>query len=177
MCLQHLSYHEAWELSYFGANVLHPRTTLPAMKYNIPITIRNFFNLVRPKPFFSVHFLGGDDWVVSRSFFNHAARHEVQHPHPHPQLLQPGAPRKLGCVLLVCVLWLFICTASPTGCGGRDLFSQRLGKKCVLARMGSGCSLWLLASVAGSWALAALGADEEVALDESACWEAVAVRR
>ena len=40
------SYHEAWELSYFGANVLHPRTTLPAMKYGIPITIRNFFNLV-----------------------------------------------------------------------------------------------------------------------------------
>ena len=47
MCLAHLSYHEAWELSYFGANVLHPRTTLPAMKYAIPITIRNFFNLVR----------------------------------------------------------------------------------------------------------------------------------
>lgn len=39
-----LSYHEAWELSYFGASVLHPRTTMPAMKYNIPITIRNFFN-------------------------------------------------------------------------------------------------------------------------------------
>ena len=48
VCLRHLSYHEAWELSYFGANVLHPRTTLPAMKYNIPITIRNFFNLPAP---------------------------------------------------------------------------------------------------------------------------------
>jgi aspartokinase/homoserine dehydrogenase 1 len=47
VCLEHLSYHEAWELSYFGANVLHPRTTLPAMKYGIPITIRNFFNRVR----------------------------------------------------------------------------------------------------------------------------------
>ena len=43
-----MTYHEAWELSYFGANVLHPRTTLPAMKYNIPITIRNFFNLSAP---------------------------------------------------------------------------------------------------------------------------------
>jgi hypothetical protein len=40
------SYHEAWELSYFGANVLHPRTTLPAMRFSIPISIRNFFNLV-----------------------------------------------------------------------------------------------------------------------------------
>ena len=46
VCLDALSYNEAWELSYFGANVLHPRTTLPAMKYSIPIRIRNFFNLV-----------------------------------------------------------------------------------------------------------------------------------
>ncbi len=48
VCLSSLTYHEAWELSYFGANVLHPRTTLPAMKYHIPITIRNFFNLAAP---------------------------------------------------------------------------------------------------------------------------------
>lgn len=48
VCLPSLSYHEAWELSYFGANVLHPRTTLPAMRYSIPITIRNFFNLPAP---------------------------------------------------------------------------------------------------------------------------------
>lgn len=46
--LNQLSYHEAWELSYFGANVLHPRTTLPAMKYNIPVIIRNFFDLGNP---------------------------------------------------------------------------------------------------------------------------------
>jgi hypothetical protein len=43
-----LSYQEAWEMSYFGANVLHPRTTLPAMKYSIPITIRNVFNQAAP---------------------------------------------------------------------------------------------------------------------------------
>lgn len=48
VCLDNLSYHEAWELSYFGANVLHPRTTLPAMKFNIPITIRNMFNQGAP---------------------------------------------------------------------------------------------------------------------------------
>ena len=48
MCLTTLSYHEAWELSYFGASVLHPRTTMPAMKYNIPITIRNFFKQEQP---------------------------------------------------------------------------------------------------------------------------------
>ncbi len=48
VCLDTLSYHEAWELSYFGANVLHPRTTLPAMKAGVPITIRNIFNQARP---------------------------------------------------------------------------------------------------------------------------------
>lgn len=48
VCLSSLTYHEAWELSYFGANVLHPRTTLPAMKYDIPIVLRNFFNLGAP---------------------------------------------------------------------------------------------------------------------------------
>ncbi|GMH34042.1 hypothetical protein BSKO_01876 [Bryopsis sp. KO-2023] len=47
-CLDDLSYHEAWELSYFGASVLHPRTTIPAMKDNVPITIRNFFNQEAP---------------------------------------------------------------------------------------------------------------------------------
>ncbi|KAJ0085788.1 hypothetical protein Patl1_07716 [Pistacia atlantica] len=31
-----LSYHEAWEMSYFGANVLHPRTIIPVMRYDIP---------------------------------------------------------------------------------------------------------------------------------------------
>ena len=44
VCLSSLSYHEAWELSYFGASVLHPRTTMPARKFGIPIVIRNFFN-------------------------------------------------------------------------------------------------------------------------------------
>ncbi|KAG6543069.1 hypothetical protein Mapa_015565 [Marchantia paleacea] len=46
--LSQLSYQEAWEMSYFGANVLHPRTTIPVMKYNIPITIRNVFNVSAP---------------------------------------------------------------------------------------------------------------------------------
>ncbi|KAG2714057.1 hypothetical protein I3760_03G008400 [Carya illinoinensis] len=46
--LQTLSYQEAWEMSYFGANVLHPRTIIPVMRYNIPIKIRNIFNLSAP---------------------------------------------------------------------------------------------------------------------------------
>ncbi|GLU16268.1 hypothetical protein SLE2022_327090 [Rubroshorea leprosula] len=46
--LRTLSYQEAWEMSYFGANVLHPRTIIPVMQYNIPIVIRNIFNLSDP---------------------------------------------------------------------------------------------------------------------------------
>uniref|UniRef100_A0A2N9IMX8 ACT domain-containing protein n=1 Tax=Fagus sylvatica TaxID=28930 RepID=A0A2N9IMX8_FAGSY len=46
--LKTLSYQEAWEMSYFGANVLHPRTIIPVMQYNIPIIIRNIFNLSAP---------------------------------------------------------------------------------------------------------------------------------
>eukprot|EP00854_Cymbomonas_tetramitiformis_P009756 gene9756-11561_t len=45
VCLDSMSYHEAWELAYFGANVLHPQCTLPAMQNNVPIVLRNFFNL------------------------------------------------------------------------------------------------------------------------------------
>ncbi|TKY47810.1 Bifunctional aspartokinase/homoserine dehydrogenase 2 [Spatholobus suberectus] len=43
--LKTLSYQEAWEMSYFGANVLHPRTIVPVIRYGIPIIIRNIFNL------------------------------------------------------------------------------------------------------------------------------------
>ncbi|CAL5333457.1 unnamed protein product [Camellia sinensis] len=46
--LKTLSYQEAWEMSYFGANVLHPRTIIPVMQYDIPIIIRNIFNLSAP---------------------------------------------------------------------------------------------------------------------------------
>uniref|UniRef100_A0A803NJ80 ACT domain-containing protein n=1 Tax=Cannabis sativa TaxID=3483 RepID=A0A803NJ80_CANSA len=46
--LRTLSYQEAWEMSYFGANVLHPRSIIPVMKYDIPIIIRNIFNLSAP---------------------------------------------------------------------------------------------------------------------------------
>ncbi len=40
-----LSFEEAYELSYFGAKVLHPNTMLPAIEKNIPIRI---FNSRRP---------------------------------------------------------------------------------------------------------------------------------
>ena len=38
-----ISYAEAMELSYFGANVLHPRTIEPAMREYIPVRVKNTF--------------------------------------------------------------------------------------------------------------------------------------
>lgn len=43
--LAKLTYLEAIELSYFGAKVIHPPTMLPAQAKNIPIIIKNTFNL------------------------------------------------------------------------------------------------------------------------------------
>ncbi|TAE01219.1 MAG: bifunctional aspartate kinase/homoserine dehydrogenase I [Bacteroidetes bacterium] len=42
--LDSLTYIEAMEMSHFGAKVIYPPTMLPAMRSNIPISIRNTFN-------------------------------------------------------------------------------------------------------------------------------------
>jgi aspartate kinase len=39
-----ISYHEAAELAYFGAKVLHPKTLRPLMHAGIPVWIRNTFS-------------------------------------------------------------------------------------------------------------------------------------
>ncbi len=39
-----ISYSEAMELSYFGANVLHPRSIEPAMREHIPVRVKNTFD-------------------------------------------------------------------------------------------------------------------------------------
>ena len=44
-CLGSLSYSEAMELSYFGARVIYPPALVPVYKKNIPIQIRNTFNI------------------------------------------------------------------------------------------------------------------------------------
>jgi aspartate kinase len=42
--LRELSYAEAAELAYYGANVLHPKTIRPVIENNIPLRILNSFN-------------------------------------------------------------------------------------------------------------------------------------
>ncbi len=46
--ISELSYQEAMEMSYFGAEVLHPYTMIPAVERNIPIRIKNTFNPEAP---------------------------------------------------------------------------------------------------------------------------------
>lgn len=42
--IRSLSYEEAAEISYFGAEVIHPATMRPAVEKNIPLHIRNIFD-------------------------------------------------------------------------------------------------------------------------------------
>lgn len=43
-CIEHLSYKEALELAYFGANVLYPMTIAPVQHANIPLLIKDSYN-------------------------------------------------------------------------------------------------------------------------------------
>lgn len=43
-----LSFQEATELAYFGAKVLHPSTTKPASKKQIPVWVKNIFEQDKP---------------------------------------------------------------------------------------------------------------------------------
>ena len=42
--IPHLSYSEATELTFYGASVLHPKTTKPLQNKNIPLKVRCFLN-------------------------------------------------------------------------------------------------------------------------------------
>ena len=43
-----VSFEEAAELAYFGAEILHPISMIPAMKYNIPVRVKNSYNPSHP---------------------------------------------------------------------------------------------------------------------------------
>lgn len=57
-----ISYAEACELAYFGANVVHPQTMAPAIANNLPIRIRNSFNPAHPGTRIDAH---GDESSTS----------------------------------------------------------------------------------------------------------------
>jgi aspartate kinase len=43
-----VTYDEAAELAYFGAQVLHPRAMLPCMKTKTPVLVKNSYNIAAP---------------------------------------------------------------------------------------------------------------------------------
>ena len=63
--LDELSFNEAIELAYFGAEVIHPATMGPAIKAEIPIYIRNSFNPSAPGT--RIH-VGGTPTVPVKGF-------------------------------------------------------------------------------------------------------------
>jgi len=46
--VQNLTYEEAAELAYFGAQVLHPRAMQPCMKTGTPVIVKNSYNIEAP---------------------------------------------------------------------------------------------------------------------------------
>lgn len=42
--LEHISYHDAIELAYYGATVIHPKTIKPLQNKNIPLFVKSFVN-------------------------------------------------------------------------------------------------------------------------------------
>src|SRR5690606_7648148 len=42
-----MHYREAAELAYYGAKILHSRTIIPLLEYQIPLTIKNTFHPLR----------------------------------------------------------------------------------------------------------------------------------
>jgi aspartate kinase len=46
--VQYVTYEEAAELAYYGAQVLHPRAMLPCMKTGTPVLVKNSYNIEAP---------------------------------------------------------------------------------------------------------------------------------
>ena len=46
--IDQLSYHDAIELTYYGATVIHPKTIKPIQNKNIPLYVRSFLNPTAP---------------------------------------------------------------------------------------------------------------------------------
>lgn len=51
--IENISYHEAMELSHFGAKVLYPPTVQPVLKKEIPMVIKNTFDAKAPGTYIS----------------------------------------------------------------------------------------------------------------------------
>ena len=65
--IRHLNYREAAELSFYGAQVLHPRTMIPAQSKGIPVRSRNSWNPADPGTVVDTRFTPGSHPVKAVS--------------------------------------------------------------------------------------------------------------
>lgn len=77
--IDHLSYDEAMELSYFGAKVLHPKTIGPLARFQIPCYIKNTLNPAAPGTCIDAD-NNGDSLVKGISSLEHLALITVSGP-------------------------------------------------------------------------------------------------
>ena len=75
--LDRLSYEEAAELAYFGAQVLHPRAVQPARLKGIDIVIKNLYKPSSPGTVIGSHRLARDDIIKSVSYLPNVATLKV----------------------------------------------------------------------------------------------------
>ena len=61
--IDHISYKEAIELSYYGASVIHPKTIKPLQNKGIPLTIRSFIDYTSKGS--EINNMGGKDDAVT----------------------------------------------------------------------------------------------------------------
>ena len=73
--LKEISYHEAIELSFYGAKIIHPKTIKPVQNKNIPLYVKNFGNtnsggsvihrIKNFKPAFPVYIIKNEQTLLS----------------------------------------------------------------------------------------------------------------
>lgn len=71
--IKEISYHEAMELSHFGAKVLYPPTIVPVMSKNIPLRIKNTLKPEDPGTLISANKSNGGEPVIGISHISDIA--------------------------------------------------------------------------------------------------------
>lgn len=76
--IEKMSYEEALEMSHFGAKVIYAPTMLPAMKHQIPVSIRNTFNPEHPGTLVQHHASDGYSGIRGISSIGEVALIKIQ---------------------------------------------------------------------------------------------------
>ena len=71
--IKQLSYHEAMELSHFGAKVIYPPTLQPVAEKNIPVVVKNTFQPDEPGTFISKESVSNGEVVRGISYIENIA--------------------------------------------------------------------------------------------------------